>query len=96
MTILGDEEMKLKSAKEALEQNRHEEALVILDKLASENNGEAIFLKGEIYFKLQQWGDALNQFSRYLDQYPSDTKAESYCILIQSILGFYHKDLYNP
>ena len=96
MTTMGEEEAILKSAKEALEQNRHEEALVILDKIVSKNNGEAIFLKGEIHFKLQQWGDALNQFSRYLDQYPSDTKAESYCILIQNILGFYHKDLYNP
>jgi tetratricopeptide (TPR) repeat protein len=96
MTTMGEEETILKNAKGALEQNRHQEALAILDKLASENNGEAIFLKGEIYFKLQQWGDALNQFSRYLDQFPSDTKAESYCVLIQNILGFYHKDLYNP
>jgi len=96
MTKMGEEDSILKRAKEAIEKNKYEEALAILDKIASENNGDAIFLKGEIYFKLQQWGDALNQFSHYLDQYPSDTKAESYCILIQRILGFYHKDLYNP
>lgn len=89
-------ELIIRAAKEALEQNRLEEALAILDQLSSENNGEALFLKGEIYFKLQEWGEALNHFSLFLEQFPSDKKAESYCVMIQNILGFYYKDLYNP
>ena len=89
-------EPQLICAKEALEQNRQEEALAILKPLVIENNGEAIFMTGEIYYKLQRWGEALNHFSRYLEQYPTDPKAESYCAMIQNILGFYHKDLYNP
>lgn len=93
---MGESETILNSAKEALEQNRHEEALKILEKLMIENNSDAIFMSGEIYFKLQRWGEALNQFSLFLEQYPSDPKAESYCVMIQNILGFYHKDLYNP
>ena len=86
----------LKSAKEALTENREEEALTILNKATVENSGEVIFLKGEIYFKLQRWGEALNQFLLFLELYPSDQKAKSYCTMIQNILGFYHKDLYNP
>jgi len=93
---LEEFETILKSAKEALEQNRHEEALTILDRLVIGNNSEAIFMTGEIYFKLERWGEALNHFSLYLEQYPSDQMAESYCTMIQNILGFYHKDLYNP
>jgi len=93
---MSELELILNTAKEALEQGQPEEALNILDKLTDTNNGEAIFLKGEIYFKLQKWGNALNQFSLYLEQFPSDTKAESYCVIIQNILRFYHKDLYNP
>jgi len=93
---LGELEIIVERAKEALDQNRHEEALIILNEIAIANDGEVIFLKGEIYFKLQRWGEALNQFSLYLEQYPSDKKAESYCAMIQNILGFYHKDLYNP
>ena len=89
-------EIIVERAKEALDQNRHEEALIILNEIAIANDGELIFLKGEIYFKLQRWGEALNQFSLYLEQYPSDKKAESYCAMIQNILGFYNKDLYNP
>jgi tetratricopeptide (TPR) repeat protein len=86
----------LKSAKEALAENNQEEALAILNHTTIERNGEVIFLKGEIYFKLQKWGEALNQFLFFLELYPSDQKAESYCTIIQNILGFYHKDLYNP
>lgn len=93
---MGESEIIVKRAKEALEQNRHEEALTILNGAAIANSGEVIFLKGEIYFRLQRWGEALNQFSLFLEQYPSDKKAESYCAMIQNILGFYHKDLYNP
>ena len=93
---MGELEIIVERAKEALDQNRHEEALIILNEIAIANDGELIFLKGEIYFKLQRWGEALNQFSLYLEQYPSDKKAESYCAMIQNILGFYHKDLYNP
>lgn len=91
-----DLELIINAAKEALDQTKPEEALAILDKLTVRNNGEVIFMKGEIYFKLQNWGEALNHFSLYLEQFPTDIKAKSYCIMIQDILGFYHKDLYNP
>jgi len=83
-------------AKEALEGGFPEEALAILDDQSLENSCEVLFLKGEIYFKVQRWGEALNQFSRILENSPSDSKAESYCLMIKNILGFYHKDLYNP
>jgi len=83
-------------AQEALEKDLPLDALAILEDQPDENYRELIFLKGEIYFKLQRWGDALNQFSLYRDQFPADKRAESYCLMIQNILGFYHKDLYNP
>jgi len=84
------------AAKDALSRNKTEEALSILDEISIQGNSDAIFLKGEIYFKLQQWGASLNHFSMYLEAFPSDKKAESYCAMIQNILGFYNKDLYNP
>lgn len=93
---MPDCETLLKSAKEAYEQNKNEEALTILNEATIVNNCDAIFMKGEIYFKLQKWGEALNQFSLFLEQHPYDLKADSYCTMIQNILGFYHKDLYNP
>ena len=91
-----DLEIIITNSKEALERGMPEEALDILDNQLIENSSDALFLKGEIYFKLQRWGDAPNQFSGFLEKSPSDNRAESYCLMIQNILGFYHKDLYNP
>ncbi len=89
-------EQLIDKANDALKQNRYEEALTILNHESLRNTRESIILKGEIYFKLQKWGEALNQFSACLEKFPEDKKAESYCLMIQNILGFYHKDLYNP
>ena len=86
----------ISEAKSAVESGRTDDALGLLDQLILENYHEAIFMKGEIYFKLQQWGKALNEFSHYHDFNPEDKRSDSYCFMIQDILGFYHKDLYNP
>ena len=91
-----DLEIIIINAKEALERGMAEDALAILDNQSIENSSEILFLKGEIYFKLQRWGEALNQFSRFLEKSPADSKAEAYCLMIQNILGYYHKDMYNP
>lgn len=83
-------------AKMAVAEGMPEKALLILNNHSNENSGEVIFLKGEIYFELQRWGESLNQFSAYLEQNPNDKQAESYIQMIQNILGFYHRDRYNP
>ena len=93
---MSDLEKILTSARKALDQNRIEEALALLELESLKDDGEAIFLKGEIYYKLQKWGESLNQFSTYLELFPEDKKAESYALMIQNILGFFHKELYNP
>ena len=91
-----DYEDIISKARITLEENRPDEALKILNNQPVEKRSEVLFLKGEIYFKLQRWGEALNQFTLFLEQSPSDKRAESYCLMIQNILGCYHKDLFNP
>ena len=91
-----DPKIIIREAKAALDRNRPEEALAIIEQSQTEHRDEILFLKGEIYFKLEQWGNALNQFSSYLELFPDDQKAQSYCQMIHNILGFFHKDLYNP
>ena len=91
-----DIENIVSQVKDALDNNNPEGALAILKIQEIENRSDVLFLKGEIYFKLERWGEALNHFSLFLEQSPSDKKAESYCLMIQNILGFYHKDLFNP
>ncbi|MEI6140174.1 MAG: tetratricopeptide repeat protein [Mariniphaga sp.] len=91
-----DIERYINEAKAALENGQTEDAIGILDQLIIENYQEAMFMKGEIYYKLQQWGKALNEFSRYRDFFPDDKRTDSYILMIRNILGFYYRDLYNP
>jgi len=93
---MSDLEKILTNARKAIDQNLLHEALALLEHESLKDDGEVIFLKGEIYYKLQKWGESLNQFSTYLELFPEDKKAESYALIIQNILQFYHKDLYNP
>ena len=84
------------SAKAKINEELPEEALVLLEKLDQTQNSEVLFLKGEICFKLEKWGEALNHFSFYHEQFPDNKKAVSYISMIQNILGFFHRDLLNP
>jgi len=83
-------------AREAVEQNRLEEALQILTNQLLVESNEGLFLKGEILFKLERWGESHNTFATILELFPQNTQAASYIELTQNILSFYHKDLLNP
>lgn len=82
--------------RECLAANKPREALAILKSQFSGNDFEILFLKGEIHYKLQEWGEALNHFNLFLEKFPTDTKALAYCSMIYNILGFHNKDLLNP
>ncbi len=82
--------------RENLAANKPQEALTLLNSHFSGDEIEILFLKGEIYYKLQKWGDSLNHFNLFLEYFPKDKKAQAYCVMIHNILGFHHKDLLNP
>lgn len=73
-----------------------DEALMALEQIQDQANPEVLFLRGEIYYKLQRWGEALNCFLHYREIDPDNSGAETYINMINSILAFYHTDLYNP
>lgn len=81
---------------DAIDNGEMVQALKLFDKLSLENNGDLLFLRGVTYYKLQRWGDALNDFSNTLRLQPSNKKAQTYIDMINGILGFYHKDGINP
>jgi hypothetical protein len=59
-------------------------------------NAEALFLMGEIYYSMQQWGTALNCFRHCQQINPDFEAAQTYVDLILNILGFFHTDQFNP
>jgi hypothetical protein len=50
----------------------------------------------KIYYKNQEWGEALNLLNKVLDIEPDNVLALNYKKMITDILKFRHTDLYNP
>lgn len=86
----------LNRAQEAYNEGRLDEVMTILQDEQFNDNLQALFLKGEAFYKLQKWGEALNCFSVYLEKDPFNVKAKTYIEMIKNILGFHHKDFFNP
>jgi tetratricopeptide (TPR) repeat protein len=85
----------LADAKIVCNQGKNNEALLILNEIGEVENSEVLFLKGEIFYKLQRWGDALNCFNRFCRLEPDNPSAKTYIEMIKSILSFYNTDQFN-
>ncbi len=75
-----------------------EEAELILSGYLAVNDGdaEAYFLSGQIYYRKQEWGKAINQFRRALEIDPEYPGAKSQIEMANAILGYFSPDMFNP
>ncbi|GET22490.1 tetratricopeptide repeat protein [Prolixibacter denitrificans] len=88
---------KLTKAKEAYERGELEEVFSILNNdEINELDSTVNMLLGMSYYKMQEWGKALNCFNAVVSVEPENKNAKGYIDMIQNILKFYHKDRYNP
>jgi hypothetical protein len=93
---MKDSLQQLVKAEEAYKRGELDEVLAILDDVRLKGNTRALFLKGETFYKMQKWGDALNCFLIFNEKEPSNSKANTYIQLIRNILGFRNTDFLNP
>ncbi|MBN2807039.1 MAG: hypothetical protein JXR22_10310 [Prolixibacteraceae bacterium] len=59
-------------------------------------NINALMLRAKISFKLQQWGETLNDLNQILELDSQHQLAQSYRQMVLNILTFWNKDNYNP
>lgn len=59
-------------------------------------NAEALLLKARILYKLQRWGEAMNEYHAVLDIDPDNKEAKSGLEMAKSILGYFTPDMFNP
>jgi len=86
----------ISAARKVLKEGDADRALSLLEDPILKENPEAQLLAGEIHYKNQNWGSALNCFRRSLQFDPSQEAAQTYVDLILNILGFFHTDQFNP
>lgn len=57
----------------------------------------ALFVeRGRIHYSRAEWGEALNDFNRALAIDPEHREAREFARMVQEILEFRYKDIYNP
>ena len=57
---------------------------------------EAMLLRAQVYYKMQQWGNALNDLNHLLMLEPENVAAQNYKTMVLNIISFWNKDNYNP
>lgn len=57
---------------------------------------EALLERGKLHFRMNEWGAALNDFNRVRQLDPAQTEAAQFAEMVQEILAFRYKDIYNP
>ena len=80
------------------EQNRNDEALVLLNKyiILNNNNLEALILRARLYQRCQAWGNALNDLNHVLEIEPENTMARNLKTMVMNIICYWNKDNFNP
>ena len=73
-------------------------SLEVLNELVSEDpaNIQLLLLRARIYYKMQKWGDAMNDYSGILEFEPHHREARSGLEMSKSILGYFTPDMFNP
>ena len=63
---------------------------------ATPENTELLHERGQLHYRLNEWGAALNDFNAVLRLDPTHREARQFVDMIQEILAFRYKDIYNP
>lgn len=90
--------MNITEAKRLFEINELNKSLEILNKLISVDKAdiELLLLRGRIHYKMQRWGDSMNDYASVLEINPDNAEAKSGLEMAQSILGYFTPDMFNP
>lgn len=90
-------EAKYQQIKLFTEQERYDDALVLVEDLLKDNSQDDMlwYLKGNIYKKQEQWQQAIDSYTEAItiNRENPATTMRRICI---DILNFYDKTMYNP
>ena len=90
--------MDIDAIKQLVLQNKSIEAMEVLNSKLKESPSDLnlLQLRGQLYYKMQKWGDAMNDFAAILEVDPENVEAQSNLEMARNILGYFTHDMFNP
>ena len=88
----------LVEAKALFDQNELVGSLEVVNRVIMNDhaNSDAFLLRARIQYKMQNWGDAMNDYGSVLEIDPNNREAKSGIEMAKSILGYFTPDMFNP
>lgn len=90
--------MDIEAIRQLVLRNKSIEALEVLNSKLKESPADLnlLQLRGQLYYKMQKWGDAMNDFAAILEVDPENVEAQSKLEMARNILGYFTPDMFNP
>ena len=90
------EEKELKKVFELLRKEKVREAQELFQLIEPSETADYWLAKGKLEQKFQNWGNALNAYSKVLEINPENFEAKNQLHVIQNILNFWNPEMFNP
>ena len=87
---------KLSVVLELIRAEKSIEAQKVFDEVIPVETVEYFMVKGKLEQKFQNWGQAINAFSKVVELEPGNIEAQNHLHLIQNILNFWNPEMFNP
>jgi len=87
---------KLNKVKQLILEEKAIEAGRIFQDIVEEETAFYYFVKGMLAQKFQNWGEAINAYSKVLELEPENIEARNNLHIIQNILNFWNPEMFNP
>ena len=81
---------------ELIRTEKANEAQKVFNEIIPAETVEYFMVKGKLEQKFQNWGKAINAFSKVIEMEPENTEAQNHLHLIQNILNFWNPEMFNP
>ncbi len=87
---------RLNRVAELIAEEKALEAQKVFNDISPEETARYFFVKGIIEQKFQNWGKAINAFSKVIEMEPENVEAQNNLHVIQNILNFWNPEIFNP
>jgi Flp pilus assembly protein TadD len=87
---------RLNRVEELILEEKALEARKIFDDIELEETVLYYSVKGKLEQKFQNFGNAINAFSKVIEMEPDNVEAKNNLHIIQNILNFWNPEMFNP